>query len=123
MTFKTGCQNPFHILEPTQPADMAAFALMLGRPKVLGKALGHWMCIVHCTMRARTKNMKRDPGTSGPHLDDTSIDGTSALGEVTRTYMSGAEPFPLDRRGSATLFGPSDSRNSTVLRANASVSF
>src|SRR3954466_11969387 len=30
----------------------------------------YWMCIAHCTARARTKNIKRDPGTSGPPFTD-----------------------------------------------------
>src|SRR3954447_3485290 len=80
-------QNPSHILAPTQPADTAAFALMLGRPKVLWKTLGYWMCIAHCTARARTKNIKRNPGTSGPPFSDTLTNCIAALRDITRTYM------------------------------------
>src|SRR3954470_23311033 len=59
---------------------------MLGRPKVLWKTLGYWMCIAHCTARARTKNIKRDPGTSGPPFTDISTNCIAALRDATRTY-------------------------------------
>ena len=80
------------------------------------------MRIAPCTARARTKNIKRDPGTSGPHFTDTSINRIAALRDVTRTYMR-CRAVSIGPKGSATLFGPSNLRNSTVLRANVSVSF
>src|SRR5215213_7322816 len=60
---------------------------MLGQSKALWKTLGYWMCIAPYTARARTKNIKRDPGTSGPPFTDTLTNCIAALRDVTRTYM------------------------------------